>query len=83
MTKDDVIKELASLARQSDDAARANEAGAAVFEDEYHSLSPAQDETAHERISEIYEYMVGRPREARRLRREAEVFRAAINLLKG
>jgi hypothetical protein len=81
MTKDEVIKELASLARQSEDAARSNEAGAAVFQAEYDAISVVKNEADDKRILEIYEYIVGWPRNARRLRKEAEVFRAAIDLL--
>jgi hypothetical protein len=81
MTKDEVIKELASLVRQSEDAARSNDAGAAAFHDEYESLCTVIDQVNHDRISEIYEYVVGWPRNAKRLRKEAEVFKAAIRLL--
>jgi hypothetical protein len=80
MSRDDVIRELTSLAQQSEDAIRANEAGTAAFRDEWERLCTATV-VNQDRMREIYAYMVEWPREAARLRREAETFRAAIALL--
>lgn len=80
MDRAKIIAELLSLARQSEDAAKANDAGAAGHNKEYEALCRAS-EVDHTRMTELYEYVVGWPRNAKRLRGEAETFRAAVALL--
>lgn len=81
MTDEELIKELLTMSRQSDDAAKANEFGAAAHQTEYDSYFTvqAQDRTdeLHSRTLELYEYAINWSRNAKRLRKEAETFRLA------
>ena len=80
MLRDRVIKELESLARQSDDAAEAEEAVVAFFGPKYETALFGEP-PAPERVSELYAYAIERRRQAKRLRHEAAVFKAAVGLL--
>lgn len=85
MNKQELIKELLRLARSSDDAARANEAGAAShrndFETYFDTPNDQKTQEMHDRAMEIYEYNVEWIRNAKQLRKEAETFRQAAKML--
>lgn len=85
LTRSYVLRELRSSARQSDDAAAACEAGAALHRPEFercvHVEPPDATPELHERALELYGQVIHPEHEARRLRREAQVFREAAELL--
>jgi len=83
MTRTEIIAELESLARQSENTAQATEAGVAVFEGIYKVLLDSErTQYTQDRINEIYAYAIEWPREVRRQRKEAELFKAAVQMLK-
>lgn len=83
MTRTEIITALRSAAQQSRDAARASEAGTAVHRTEWAKLqlTTPRNEAVQDRIEELYSYIFYWPRESARLRREAETFDAAADLL--
>lgn len=82
MTKEEVISELLSLARQSEDSALVNDAGAACHRAEYEALRSAPNEINYNRMSELREYIILWPQQAKRLRKEKEVFLVSVEMLK-
>lgn len=82
MSKERVVRELESLIRQSEDTAKANEAGVAAHREEYEKLC-TDISVNHERISELRSYVVEWEQAAFRFRKEARIFREAISYIKG
>lgn len=82
----DLITELESMARQSNDAAASCEAAAErhrpEFERNVHVDPPDATAETHARAVELYQHVIGSEHEASRLRREAEVLRAAVAALR-
>lgn len=81
MEKYEIIKELESLIRQTNDAMQANKAGTATFKKEYEILCTDKNEINRERMDELYTYMVYWTRDVRRLEKEIKVFQSAIDLI--
>lgn len=89
----EIIAGLRSCARQSDDAAASCEAQAAHHRPEFDRTLRFPDAASwadvdrvaskenHERAMELYEHVIDAEREARRLREEGELFRAAARLI--
>lgn len=81
----DLLADLESMARQSDDAALACEAQAAAHRPEYERCLPATPAAAtpeaHARALELYAHVVVPEREARRLRAEAKTLRRAVAII--
>lgn len=79
-----LIAELESLARQSDDAALAEEVVAQTFRPMFHeAFDQPRTQESFRRATELRNYVFDREANARRLRREAETFRAAIAAIQG
>lgn len=82
----DLLLELESLARQSDDAALACEAAEAAHRPEFDRCIPSEAKNAsaesHARALELYTHVITNRHEAERLRREATILREAVERLK-
>lgn len=84
MKTNPLCAELLSIARASDDAAASCEAQAARHRPEYERclVKPSEATPAlHQRALELYPHVITAEREAKRLRREAEVMRQAAAAL--
>lgn len=86
MTREETIEGLLSCARQSDDTAASCEASARHHRPEYEAnihCAPPEEVTpeVHERTLELYGHVINNEHEARRLRKEAELFREAVRML--
>lgn len=80
MTRDEVIKGLQSMARQSDDAALAAEKVVAVFRPMFDEAFGGANPD-HKRALELRYNALDQADEAKRMRREADFLRGAVALL--
>ncbi len=77
-----IIEELESIARQSDDAAASCEAIAKLHRPEFEECVHGEtSQKNNNRALELYAHVITNEHEANRLRKEAVLFRAAIDEL--
>lgn len=76
-----LLNELRRMARDTDDAIKANKAGTAAHKVEYEAICADPNTVDHERLRELFPYMVLWPQDARRLERERDALLAAVEVI--
>lgn len=86
MTTTELLKELESMLRQTEDAANSCQAAADYHRPEFkrnvNLAAPDTTEAMHDRALELYGHVINNDHEARRLRKEEAVLSKAIRLIR-
>lgn len=84
MTQEEIISELQSLVRQSNDAVLLNQTVYDTFKplfDEAFDDGKYHDGTTHERVMELYQNVFPMQTQAKRMAKEAKLFQEVIDLI--